>query len=302
MNEVLFSGANVSDFSLAGCVKNRARRSLTMKLFIFITALCLLTVAGAQLPGAASRRSSSSQAQPINQTFNVDGVERKALVYSNSAPTPKTGAPLVLGFHGHGGRAEFVARRWNLPALWPEAVVVYLQGLPTATSRDPEGARPGWQIAPGGQNDRDVRFTDVVIEQMRKQHKIDPNRIYAIGHSNGARFANVLWKTRGEKFAAFCSAAAQGGLMIRDATPRSIFAIAGENDRIVRYDGQVRSIEVYRWVLKTEPSKAVTKGYAKTEPGINGTELVTYLHPGGHEFPQDALPLVVEFFKRHLNK
>lgn len=273
-----------------------------MKLFISIAALCLLAGAGAQLPGVASRRPRTAQAQPINQTFNVDGLERRALVYPNSAPAPKEGAPLLLGFHGHGGRAEFVARRWKLHALWPEAVVVYLQGLPTATSRDPEGGRPGWQIAPGGQNDRDVRFTDVVIEQMQKQHKIDPNRIYAIGHSNGARFANVLWKTRGERFAAFCSAAAQGGLMIRDAPPRSIFAIAGENDRIVRYDGQVRSIEVYRRVLKTDPSKAVTKGYAKTEPGINGTELVTYLHPGGHEFPQDALPLVVGFFKRHRNK
>jgi hypothetical protein len=54
-------------------------------------------------------------------------------------------------------------------------------------------------------------------------------------------------------------------------------------------------------VLKTDSSKAVTKGYAKIEPGINGTELVTYLHPGGHEFPQEALPLVVEFFKRHAN-
>jgi polyhydroxybutyrate depolymerase len=90
--------------------------------------------------------------------------------------------------------------------------------------------------------------------------------------------------------------------MIRDAAPRSIFAIAGGNDPIVRYDGQARSIEVYRRVLKTDSSKAVTKGYAKIEPGINGTELVSYLHPGGHEFPPDALPLVIEFFKRHKNK
>jgi hypothetical protein len=55
-------------------------------------------------------------------------------------------------------------------------------------------------------------------------------------------------------------------------------------------------------VLKTDSSKAVTKGYMKIEPGINGTELATYLHPDGHEFPQDALPLVVEFFKRHSRK
>lgn len=83
------------------------------------------------------------------------------------------------------------------------------------------------------------------VERAQKQYKIDPNRIYAIGHSNGARFATALWKTPGEKkFAAFCSAAAQSGLMVRDATPRSLFAIAGENDRIVRYDWQMMGIEV----------------------------------------------------------
>lgn len=271
-------------------------------LILSIATLCLLAIAGSSLSDAASRQFRASQSEAINQSFNVDGVERTAIIYPNTKPAPKMGAPLVLGFHGHGGRAEFVARRWKLHTLWPEAVVIYLQGLPTATARDPEGARPGWQIAPGGQNDRDVRFVDAVIEQAKKQYKIDPNHIYAIGHSNGARFANVLWKTRGEQFAAFCSAAAQGGLMIRDATPRSIFAIAGENDRIVQYDGQLRSIEVYRRVLQTDASKAVTKGYTKIEPGIKGTELVTYLHPGGHEFPQDALPLVVEFFKRHSRK
>src|SRR5262245_18565769 len=271
-----------------------------LKSLVFsIAAACLLATMGSQLSGAASREFTAPQSRAANQTFNIDGVERTALVYPNTKPESKTGAPLVLGFHGHGGRAEFVARRWSLHTLWPEAVVVTLQVLPTATSRAREGSRPGWQIAPGGQKDRDLRFVDAPIEQARKQYKLDPNRIYAIGHSNGARFANVLWKTRGEKFAAFCSAAAQGGLMIRDAKPRSIFAIAGENDRIVRYDDQVRSIEVYRSVLKTDSSKAVTKGYAKIEPGINGTELVTYLHPGGHEFPQNALPLVVEFFKRH---
>ncbi len=266
-------------------------------LILSIAVACPLVVSS-----AASRQFRALQSRTANQTFNVDGVERTALVYPNTKSESRAGAPLVLGFHGHGGKAEFVARRWSIHTLWPEAVVIYLQGLPTVTSIDPEGARPGWQIAPGGANDCDVRFVDAVIEWAQKQYRIDPSRIYAVGHSNGARFANVLWKTRGEKYAAFCFASAQGGLMIRDASPRSVFAIAGESDPIVRYDGQVKSIEVYRRVLKTDSSKAMTKGYAKTEPGINGTELTTYLHPGGHEFPQDTLPMVVEFFKKHSKK
>lgn len=250
---------------------------------------------------ADSRQARQASRAAIQQTFNLDGQPRDALIYSNSKPAPKTGAPLVLGFHGHGGRAQFVARRWDLQTLWPEAVVVYLQGLPgVAGITDKEGRLPGWQKNSGEQNDRDVKFVDAVLAQVGKQYKIDAQRIYAVGHSNGARFVNVLWKLRGERFAAFCSASAQGGLMIRAAVPRSIFAVAGEKDPLVPYDGQVKSIEfIRRSVLKTDPAKAVTKGYARFEPGINGTELATYLHPGGHEFPQAALPLLIEFFKRH---
>jgi fermentation-respiration switch protein FrsA (DUF1100 family) len=110
---------------------------------------------------------------------------------------------------------------------------------------------------------------------------------------------NVLWKMRGEKFAAFCSASAQGGLLLRDVVPRSIFMIAGEKDPLVPYRGQVMSVDLVRSRLHTDASKAVTKGYARYEQGINGTELATYLHPEGHEFPPAALPLVVEFFRRH---
>jgi polyhydroxybutyrate depolymerase len=267
-------------------------------MFFFLAVSLFLATVGSQ--GPLGRRGGVFSRMAAERTrFNVGGEERSALVVPASSSASKTGAPLILAYHGHGGTAEFVARRWELHKRWPEAVVVYLQGLPTKTPNDPEGGRPGWQITPGQENDRDVRFTDVVIEQVSKQYRIDSNRIYAIGHSNGARFAMVLWKTRGEKFAAFCSAAAQGGLMNRGSVPRSIFAIAGEKDPIVRYDGQVRGIEVAREVLKTDPSKAVTDGYLKSEPGAQGTELVTYLHPGGHEFPQETLPLVIEFFKRN---
>ena len=232
------------------------------------------------------------------RTFTVAGQTREALVFGKKS---NAAAPLVLCFHGHGGRAQQAARRWDIHTLWPEAIVVYLQGLPgVAGITDQEGKLPGWQKNPGEQADRDVQFADAVIVAMRQQYKIDDRRLYAVGHSNGARFVNVLWKMRGEKFAAFASAAAQGGLMIRDAVPRSLFALAGERDPLVPYEGQLRSLEIARQVLKTDENKAITKGYLRIVPGLQGTELATYLHPGGHEFSPSAIPIIVEFFKRHV--
>jgi len=53
-------------------------------------------------------------------TWNIDGVERQAIVYSPTAKTASGKAPLVLAFHGHGdtaGNFQGVAlqEHWTLP-------------------------------------------------------------------------------------------------------------------------------------------------------------------------------------------
>src|SRR5829696_3350265 len=53
-----------------------------------------------------------SGAAPISQTFKVEGVQRSALVFASSAPPPKTGAPLIVAFHGHGGNSQVSARKF----------------------------------------------------------------------------------------------------------------------------------------------------------------------------------------------
>jgi hypothetical protein len=81
----------------------------------------ILSIAAASLlaiSGAAPRQFRAPQSEAINQTFNIDGAERAAIIYPNTKPAPKTGAQLALGFHSHGGRAEFLARRWSLHTLW----------------------------------------------------------------------------------------------------------------------------------------------------------------------------------------
>jgi polyhydroxybutyrate depolymerase len=247
--------------------------------------------------------SASAAGQSQVEIFTIDGAERQAIVYPTSKQTPGRGNPVVFVFHGHGGTAQNVARRFRIHELWPEAVVAYMQGIPGVIGiRDTEGKQNGWQKSPGELGDRDIKFFDAALDRIQKKYKADPNRIYVLGHSNGGRFVNVLWNLRGEKLSALCSGAGPGGRLIPDAIPRPVFIIGGEKDPLVPFQSQQVSIELTRKRLKTDPSKAKVNGFERTEPGVNGTELVTYVHPGGHEFPIEALPSVIKFFQRHVRR
>ncbi|MBI1785515.1 hypothetical protein HYR69_10260 [Candidatus Sumerlaeota bacterium] len=239
---------------------------------------------------------------PAQIGFKIEGLRRNAIVYPNRLPAPKAGAPLLLVFHGHGGNTQRAANKFQIHEAWPQAVVVYLQGTSGVRGViDPDGLDPGWQKNPGDVDDRDVKFVDRLLEEIPKQYKIDPARIYALGHSNGARFVNVLWNMRGEKFAAFCSACSQGGEMIASSKPKPILMIMGEQDRIVPYETQKRSIPIARELLKSDSAKARTDGYLRVEQGEGGNDLATFIHPWGHDWQPKFTQLAINFFNRHSN-
>jgi polyhydroxybutyrate depolymerase len=259
-----------------------------------------LTLDSPALPTPESYKAELSQPGGQTLTLNVDGASRQFLLYLPATEVPESGAPLVLIFHGHSSTMREAAVGFRVHEQWPAAVVVYPQGLTgVGVLTDPEGRFPGWQNDPGDQGDRDVRFVDETLTLLQRELAIDPNRIYAFGHSNGARFVNVLWNQRGETYAAFASAASQGGLLIRDAVPRSLFMLMGEEDDIVPYRTQALSIPIARETLQTDRSQLVIRGPVYSEPGLLGTELAILVHPGGHDVPSETIPLIVEFFERN---
>ena len=225
----------------------------------------------------------------------VEGVKREALV---RVPANAAGpAPLVFVFHGHGSSMQQAAASLPFHARWPEAVVVYMQGLPTPGQlTDPNGSRTGWQRAPADQNDRDLKFFDVVLRSIEADYKIDERRIYAMGHSNGGSFTYLLWAKRGEVLAAFASSAAVAGPGDGPLVARPVVQIAGKNDPLVKFAWQQRMIETLRRNNACGDGEATANG-CTYYPSKIGAPVMTYIHPGGHVYPPEATAIIVQFFK-----
>lgn len=227
--------------------------------------------------------------------LSVAGTDREALVYVPAAI--KANAPVVLVFHGHGGNAEGAAARMRFEQEWPEAIVVYPQGLPTPTPRDPQGLRPGWQREPGQLGDRDLKFFDAILAALRKDHRIDEHRVFVAGFSNGASFSFLLWGERADKIEAFAICASPLKPPVHVTRARAVIHIAGENDHVAEFADQVKSMDEERRIDNCKPSPKSCGQGCKRYSSTTRTPVVTIIHPGGHVFPQWAAHRIVEFFK-----
>ncbi len=231
--------------------------------------------------------------------WTVGDVERTALVYMPNKLAEKN--PVVFAFHGHGGTSAHLSRKMNIQKHWPESIVVYMQGLPTKSTRDPEGTKAGWQNVEGTNGDRDLKFFDAVLKTLLDKHKADPERIYATGHSNGGGFTFALWANRYDVFAAFGPSAASGGRR-PILKPAPCFCIAGKKDEIVPFENQLASIAAIKKLNGVdEKSKDLGKG-AELFKSEKGFPVITVIHEGGHELHEESIPMLVKFFQDQRKK
>jgi len=252
---------------------------------VFISLLILL--AAARL-GAA---------ELVRMDWPSGGVTREALVH---IPAKPAGAPLVFAFHGHGGSMAQAARSFPIHEKWPEAIVVYPQGLPTAGQlTDPQGERAGWQGRAGVADDRDLKFFDVMLADLRRRYQPDDRRIYATGHSNGGGFTYLLWAERGDVFAALAPSSALLARGFQKFKPKPVLHVASPQDELVKFAWQKRMID---YVLKLNGCAAFkpdVTGYT-AYPSKSGNDVAVYLHAGGHKYPGEvASELIVKFFRAH---
>ncbi|HEY3324229.1 MAG TPA: hypothetical protein VGP72_27505 [Planctomycetota bacterium] len=133
---------------------------------------------------------------------------------------------------------------------------------------------------------------------------------------NGGGFTYLLWGARGEVFAAVapCAAAALIGdapndlpaalakriesskRSMKDIKPKPVLHMAGETDPLVKFEWQKRTMDGLRKLNGCGEGKP-WGDHCTLYPSATGTPVVTYIHPGGHQFPADVPSVIVKFFK-----
>ncbi len=230
-------------------------------------------------------RAASAQAL---MTWQVDGETREAIVYAPATSPSGARVPLVLSFHGYGDNMQNF-QHTNVHRTWPEAIVVYFQGLETR-----RGLR-GWQVERGG-GDRDLELVDMALESFRETYRVDNERVYATGYSNGGMFTYLLWAERPGVFAAYAPVAARLGPSVRPTRPRPVFHVAGAADRVVSFADQEAAIEV---ALEVNGVGATTPCGAGCTVHGAGTPapVMTWIHAGAHVYPRGTSERIVSFFR-----
>lgn len=229
--------------------------------------------------------------------IKVNGVERSALMYSPGTHQQK---PLVFVFHGFSGNARQAANSYKVHLAWPEAVVVYPQGLRVRSPRLNRNG-PGWQHGPGQEEDRDLIFFDHLLRYIKQKQSIDPKRVYVTGMSNGALFCYLLFTTKPESIAAFAPVAGAGGLWLtRATTARPFLIIHGNKDILVSpKTAELSRDAIIRINQCDTQSKEWIKGYDLYPSKTGNNPVIWYLHQGGHNWPPSITDNIVKFFKEH---
>lgn len=209
-------------------------------------------------------------------------------------PTATSDGSAVIVFHGHGSSPAGAQKSFPLAALWPEATIVYPQGLNTPSRTDPEGKRTGWQKALGDQGDRDLIFFDELVAMLREK---GIEKIFATGHSNGGSFCYLLWALRSSVLSGIGPSGTSGTRLKqhpdREAVP--VFHMAGKKDFIVPFPSQEKAIAAVRAFNGCDE---VGESWAEKQTLYRGENPVVFaVSEKGHDVPKAYLADMVRFFR-----
>lgn len=151
---------------------------------------------------------------------------------------------LVVALHGGGGSAEQFAGEDGLEALADEEgfVVVHPEGISQRLERLHTWNAGNCCGAAAEEGVDDVAFIRAVVDEVAGALPIDPDQVFAIGHSNGGMMAYRLACEAADVFAAVgLQAGAIGIDTCEPAAPVSVIHVHGTADTNVPLEGGVGS-------------------------------------------------------------
>lgn len=241
---------------------------------------------------------------------------RSVLVHVPPQAARQKKLPLVIAFHGGGGRAEATAKITGWTEKADEAG--FLVALPEGV-RPNENFRPllavnmqTWNDGSGrfytGENEiDDVAMTKKIIQHMIQQYQADPQRVYVTGFSNGSSMAYRVAIELDEMIAAVAPIGSSGIRVETEGKTLQVplLSIHGAEDPLNPLDGkvagkygkqedQVPVVENFRNYAKllghtqTPEKNELSNGVTRYAFGQRGqrNEAVLMIVPGlGHQWP-----------------
>lgn len=125
-------------------------------------------------------------------TLTVNGQERSYLLDVPRSQRSETPSPLIVAFHGRTNGNDQVRGYFGLDKAATNYIVAYPGGIPTGNGSY-SWSDPGDKAS----NLRDFAFFDAIVREVSDSYCVDMDRIFVVGHSLGAWFANAVACARG---------------------------------------------------------------------------------------------------------
>ncbi len=269
---------------------------------------------------AASAQASQCAPGTYDEEITSNGETRQYRLHIPSSYRSGTSAPLLIGLHGAGSTGPQFESYSGFSALADRLnfIAVYPQGL-----IDPTEGISNWDTMP---NSTDVPFIRDLIDSLSSRCDIDPNRIYASGHSRGGGMTNRLGCELSDRIAAIGPVSGDYSFSetCSPSRPVPVIAFHGTLDPAIPYNGFGLPGQIHEsYVRLGVPVPAWAADWAGRDgcdrlgsmvfqsgpvsaTGWSGcadsAEVVLYTIQGGtHDWPTavDASRLIWDFFVQH---
>jgi polyhydroxybutyrate depolymerase len=256
---------------------------------MIIGVVCGLLLAGCGGDQPAATPSSAAAPGPAagdhKLTLDVGGKQRTYLLHAPPGHPGDKPVPLVVGLHFYPGSGAALRDMIEMDAKADE------QGFLVAY---PDGIAGGWNALVCCGAEDDIAFLKALTDRLIADWRVDPDRVYATGISNGA---DMSFRAAVEATGVFAAiGAVSGGLggprvAAADFAPKkpvSVVTIIGGQDQY--YDIFEAGLDTWRKRLKCEPVKSPPPGAKNVKRSsarcADGTDVEVYVVTDmGHSWP-----------------